>query len=259
MIFKKLILKQSYRNIEKIMVQKMIGGKREILPEQMRSLENGLKQKILISDIGNVIMPYYNHGGVSITPEEGAPLSVAYNNVNNNINGFSKNTTIFHKKGAKLMKINSRQKKLMNPQIFFAFASFLQTPSIAAKNILPPSIGPRGNKLNNPMPKFMTTNQKTSMLIHETKEGTNEPYFSTIDCLGAVFKLKSATPMNPLDLLSGFSPAIISYVPLSVTSLTVSFGLMVDVAFKNVSWLMVFWSLMDKIVTGAVMPACAAG
>ncbi|MFO8015649.1 MAG: DUF6309 family protein [Candidatus Woesearchaeota archaeon] len=54
-----------------------------------------IRAKIPVSDIGSVVMPYYNHGGACITPEEGAPLSVAYASFKNDRQKFEQGNAQF--------------------------------------------------------------------------------------------------------------------------------------------------------------------
>ena len=55
------------------------------------------------------------------------------------------------------MKINNKQKEVIYVQIFFAFSGVVNLLH-NVRNILPPSTGPIGNKLNNPTPKLITYN-----------------------------------------------------------------------------------------------------
>ncbi len=54
-----------------------------------------IKAKIPVQYIGELIMPHYDHGGAPITPEEGAPLSVAYGIFEDNRNKFEKENPQF--------------------------------------------------------------------------------------------------------------------------------------------------------------------
>lgn len=65
-----------------------------------------IKARIPVECVGELIMPHYNHGGTSITPEEGAPLSEAYA-------VFKKNREKFEKQNFQFCKRFESQKKLI--------------------------------------------------------------------------------------------------------------------------------------------------
>jgi len=62
-------------------------------------------------------------------------------------------------------------------QIFFARSGVVMH-SNPVSSILPPSIGPKGTKLNKPIPKFKTYNQYNKPRIQRIDSVVNEPYFA---------------------------------------------------------------------------------
>ena len=67
------------------------------------------------------------------------------------------------------MNINNKQNILTYLKILNAFLLFTK-PVKALYNILPPSIGPKGSKLNNPTPTLIKYNQYNKSLVQVNAE-----------------------------------------------------------------------------------------
>ena len=103
------------------------------------------------------------------------------------------------------------------------------------KNILPPSKGPNGNKLNKPTPKLITTNQNINKLNHLTILEIS-PYFSLTTSFIFLFNAKSLIPIKPFVTFSGSLVVIILKTPLSVSIVNFCPGFIPLTESKKLCW-----------------------
>lgn len=97
--------------------------------------------------------------------------------------------------------------------------SFRQT----SWNILPPSNGPIGSRLNSPIPMFSMNSQNSSPELHFIIGGVHVPYFCVNSCFGTRLFF-TCIPRYGFVLFSGCSPSVMFSVLLSSSVVIVSPG-----------------------------------
>ena len=115
----------------------------------------------------------------------------------------------FFKNGSKFRTINASIKKLTKLHIILTFFSFLIKTLRPVKNILPPSTGPSGSKLNNAIPTLINHNQKNNSFNQKNVQGITLPYLVLISSfITAVFP-DTLIPRYPCSLFNGFYASLI--------------------------------------------------
>ena len=128
---------------------------------QQGEIPSGVKERDVVFRIKSLLQLVQGEGTGSTSEVilEGAYIPVSYNIPTINFNKFKI-------KGKRLAKINKSINAEITPKIFNVFFSFLIYLLTTTKNILPPSTGPRGNKLKSPTPILMLNNQKNNIANH---------------------------------------------------------------------------------------------
>ena len=138
--------------------------------------------------------------------------------------------------------------KLTDFQIVAARASCVMCCK-AVKNILPPSTGPNGSKLNNPIPRDSRYIQNIRSLNHRT---------TYVAQVGALSGCSIQTP-NHAFWLFGFVPSVTSCTALDVTTVIVSPGIDSLNASLKSSVSLITWPFMEVIFSPTMSPASCAG